>query len=108
MSHKDWDLQEDNLLLRGLADVLAQQAQAAQAPNYRAIAKKLVNSLQRQFAGQGTPSNVTSPVASSLSIVNLSSIDNLLQYLATSKVEIDGVRIAYTPEEAQKMTQDQK
>lgn len=103
---KDWDLQQDNLLLNGLADVLAQQVQTVQAPNYRAVAKKLVNSLQRQYEDQSAPVNITAPIATALNITNLQSIDKLLEYLAVNKIAVDNVRVAYTKEEAATLDKD--
>lgn len=103
MTYKDWDLLQDLFLL----NTLNKQGQAAGASiAATAVARKLIDSLQNQLSGQAEVPNITAATNTDLNIVSLHSFDDLVQYLATNKISIDGSRIVYTGDEYKTLNQD--
>jgi hypothetical protein len=72
------------------------------------VAKKLVNSLSRQLTAQPEPPNIASAGDSELKVDNLQSLGTLLKWLSTSKVTIDGGRVAYTGEETKTLPEGEQ
>jgi hypothetical protein len=90
---------------------LIKQSQVVAPPradtNNISLAKKLVNRLSRELANVPEPPNLTtSSPNSNLMVGNLKNLSELLKFIDTNQLMIDGKRIAYDSNEASKLSQD--
>lgn len=89
---KDWDLIKD----RSLFNQFFKLAQTVSQDDIVSAGKKLVSMLEKEYSNQP---NITTATNSDLDINNLHSFDDLINYLNTSKLSIDGIRAVLTEEE---------
>src|SRR5579885_2245275 len=112
MTYKDWDLETDVNFWSSLASSIKKKAQEAQAPAQTqdpvSTARKLVHNLVRELGGQGPLINVTATppqgTDAALTSKNISGLDNLLSYMWTNKIAVDGKQVVYR---ANEVTPDQ-
>jgi hypothetical protein len=94
-------------ILKTLASALNKKAQQAPAPigNPTEVAKKLVARLSREVSGGEEAPNVTadSPTPVGLGMANLQNIGNLLQFLDTNQIKINGERVVYDQAESENL-----
>ncbi len=104
-------LQDEQLLL-DLAHALIKNSQAP-APDPAAIARKLVDNLQREYGNAPAPLNISSGTADpsepiGLNVSDMQSIGKFLQFLANNAIKLNGTRIAYSGVEYNQLPEDEK
>lgn len=99
---------EDKNLFSQLLATLVKDAQAQVNPAAVSVAKKLVNKLQRQYAGTPEPTNITAAVPTELTDDYLKSLGTLLKYMDDIKLNIDGARVAFNKNEYDTLSKDER
>lgn len=88
----------------------APKSNISPALSSRDVAKKLVNKLSREFSGAKEQMNIMSgtPTPIDLNVNHLQSLSKLLQFLANNKISIDGTRVAYSGNEMQSVSEEER
>jgi hypothetical protein len=109
----------DEAIYQGLLNkILKKNAQEAPTASPRGeqplspndVAKKLVSKLSREFAGAVEPINISADTAGSidLGVNQLQSLGRLLQFMATNKIKIDGIRVVYPEAESNTLNEEER
>jgi len=74
------------------------------------VAKKLVNKLSREFAGSREPINISAgtPTSVDLGVNQLQSLGRLLQFMASNKISVDGIRVVYPEAELNTLNEEER
>lgn len=100
-------LEDENLIIN-LANGLIKKAQTP--PDANAVAKKLINRLERLYTGAPEPLNLSAGTGTptGLNVPDLQSMGKFLQFLTNNQIKLNGARVGYDGKEYNELPDDEK